>query len=94
MAARKKTTGSEKLVLALWQQGYSYRVAGIRAGVRKSEAQVIIERHLRIKRARERNPDDVLNLPRHDGALPPQHAIPTRALWAGLERYRGNTYGA
>ncbi|MPQ75257.1 hypothetical protein [Acetobacter senegalensis] len=94
MPARKKTAGSEKLVLALWQQGYSYRVAGIRAGLRKGEAQAIIERHLRIKRARERNPDDVLNLPRRDGALPPQHAIPARALWAGLEHYRGNSYGA
>lgn len=94
MAGRKKTTGSEKLVLALWQQGYSFRVAGIRAGLRKGEAQAIIERHLRVRRARERNPDDVLNLPRRDGALPPQHAIPSRALWAGLERYREDIHGA
>lgn len=94
MATHVKSSRSEHLVLALWQQGYSYRAAGIRAGLRKAEAQAIIERHLRVRRARERNPDDVLNLPRRDGALPPQHAIPSRALWAGLERYREDTHGA
>jgi hypothetical protein len=94
MGGRAKDAGSEDLVLSLWRQGYSYRIAGIRAGMRKSDAQVIIERHLRVRRARERNPDDVHNLPRRDGALPPEHAIPTRALWAGLERYRGQSNGA
>ncbi|MCG4260741.1 hypothetical protein K6W36_09095 [Acetobacter senegalensis] len=94
MAGRAKGSGAEDLVLSLWRQGFSYRAAGIRAGLRKAEAQAIIESHLRVRRARERNPDDVHNLPRRDGALPPEHAIPTRALWAGLERYRGQSNGA
>ncbi|MGV4855796.1 hypothetical protein [Acetobacter senegalensis] len=94
MAGRAKGSSAEELVLSLWRQGYSYRVAGIRAGLRKGKAQAIIEHHLRVRCARERTADDVYNLPRRDGALPPEHAIPARALWAGLERYRGQSNGA
>lgn len=79
-------------IISMYESGVSSREIGKRLSIPRTCLGRIIRNHLRSLRdaanASAATQLHVMQLPRENGAIIPNHEVPLRGLWRGLERWR------